>query len=133
MRGLICIPTIGSVFTLAQPWSFMLYEEHRNNDFGNKIYPARDWNRYSPRGTEPQEVHLPEGTKLKVDRIYVRQGGGDFDSVTFRLKKGDRPGDKTIYGRFWVKLGDVNRIVCDWDEDTVKRNIHPLELLALES
>jgi len=54
-----------------------------------------------------------------VSRIYIRQNNGDYDSITFSIKKGDCP-DKKVYGRFWVKLGDANRITCEWDMDTVK-------------
>ncbi len=35
------------------------------------------------------------------------------------------PGRKDIYGRFWAKLGDVNRIRCSWDQDTIKQTEGP--------
>lgn len=60
-----------------------------------------------------------EGTELKVGRIYIRQGGQEFDSVTFSSKQWvSAVGDplftasrklKTI--RFWAKLADVNNMV----------------------
>lgn len=62
------------------------------------------------------------GTRLKFDRYYIRQGKGEFDSVTFRTDCWvSQPGDplfsrKFINGRkvkslrFWAKLDDVNRI-----------------------
>lgn len=66
-------------------------------------------------------VSLPAGTKLKVQRIYIRQGQKGFDSVTFTVSglpadAGDKapalvkkkPKD---IGRFWVKLADANQIV----------------------
>ncbi|ATW58087.1 hypothetical protein CNR34_00154 [Pseudomonas phage nickie] len=61
-------------------------------------------------------------TRLKIDRIYIRQGQGDFDSVTFRsdcwmsnlgdplFTKKYVNGRKVPSIRFWAKLADVNRI-----------------------
>lgn len=114
------IPTIRTRLKLTRSWTFILHKEHRNNDFAGRIGAAvksgkwsHDWN------SSEVPVTLPEGTVLIVDRVYIRQGNGAYDSITFRLKKGDCP-VKTIYGRFWAKLGDVNRIVCEWDMETVK-------------
>lgn len=131
---IITIPTIGTILTLASPWVFSLYHEDRNRKFLVKLG-------IEPRGSswgrdlERSEVVLPEKTKLVVDRIYVRKGSSDFDSITFRLKKGDYPENKKIFGRFWVKLGDVNRIRCEWEEETVKRDskVSPLMQLAAEA
>lgn len=54
-------------------------------------------------------VTLPAGTCLEVDRIYIRQKSGEFDSVTFKIRA-DR---KSPYNnvRFWVKRSDANNIV----------------------
>ena len=54
---------------------------------------------------------LPAGTILKIDRIYIRKGKSEFDSITFVIKK--HPDDKRgalIRGRFWAKLPEVNGI-----------------------
>ncbi|NTX18023.1 hypothetical protein [Burkholderia cepacia] len=58
---------------------------------------------------------IPAGALLTVDRIFVRRGAADFDSVTFWLKASKVP--VTINGRqvkksvrFWAKLDDVNLI-----------------------
>ena len=51
---------------------------------------------------------LPRGTRLKVARIYVRHGAGDFDSITFTINK--HPTDKKLKARFWCKLNDANKI-----------------------
>lgn len=57
-------------------------------------------------------VTLPKGTQLKVDRIYIRQGGESFASVTFRTTK-IGPEVKFRSKRFWVKLREANEIVAD--------------------
>lgn len=65
---------------------------------------------------------LPTNTILNVNRIYIRQGLGEYDSITFnvddcpiselkskKMKGGLRKG--TL--RFWAKLDDVNTIRCN--------------------
>lgn len=64
---------------------------------------------------------LPAGTVLSVDRIYIRKGVGDFDSITFLITDcpDKRFAPKKARGflpggcRFWVKLDEANRIECD--------------------
>ena len=58
------------------------------------------------------KVTFPKGTQLKVARIYIRQGGESFASVTFRTTK-ICPNKKFAGKRFWVKLRDANEIVAD--------------------
>lgn len=65
-------------------------------------------------------------TRLKIDRIYLRQGSGDFDSVTFRsdcwvvdtghplFAKKYVKGKKVQSIRFWAKLDDVNRMIGEF-------------------
>lgn len=152
--GIVSIPTIGSRLTLAEPWAFVLVGERRNTDFWNKVHGkpttaevterwtgeyydktqpgGEDGQRY-PRVYATKETSLPAGTVLRVDRIYIKQGGENFDSVTFRVEKmpGDdakpkhepfkKKGSARSVGRFWAKLHDANRIVCEWDEATVPR------------
>jgi len=130
----ITIPTIGSDLILAEPWAFMLYHEGRNAKFltslghtfgqGIEVDSGRENYQGDRLKDTASEVALPTGTKLKVDRIYIKKGAGAFDSVTFSMKKGNYPGDKQKSGRFWAKLNDVNRIVCTWDEETLKRFTH---------
>ena len=62
-------------------------------------------------------------TELIIDRYYIRQGSGDFDSVTFRsncwmsalgdplFTKKYVNGRKIKSIRFWAKLSDVNKMV----------------------
>lgn len=59
------------------------------------------------------EVTFPVGTQLSVDRIYIRRGAESFNSVTFRTTK-ICPEKILRSGRFWVKLKDANKIVCDF-------------------
>lgn len=78
-----------------------------------------DW---SNAGTK---VTLPAKTELVIDRIYIRKGNAAYDSITFYIEKCPldekfAQGKKKPSGgfggkgraRFWVKLKDANRIVC---------------------
>lgn len=56
-------------------------------------------------------VTLPAGTTLVVRRIFIRQGAGDFDSVTFSARVGKKS------HRFWVKLEDANNIMFEETAD----------------
>lgn len=47
---------------------------------------------------------LPKGSVLTVDRIYIRKGAADFDSISFWLV-----GSKL---KFWARLDNVNEIHC---------------------
>jgi len=125
----IAIPTIGSVFRLVQPWNFMLYVEHRNHSLYNAVFgtdsyvnDARSHNRnQQDGGLFGRTCVLPTGTRLKVDRIYIRKGIADYDSVTLVLPKKGCPDNPTLHGRFWVKLHDINRISCQWELATLRR------------
>lgn len=48
---------------------------------------------------------LVKGTKLKVDRIYIRKGASDYSSVSFFLHDGSKKRK-----RFFLKLSDVTKI-----------------------
>lgn len=81
--------------TLTAPWTFSLIHEKRNKtliaglglEFNGTGYGTLV--RY-PEGNrwvfKEDTATLPTGTTLKVDRIYIRKGGGDFDSVTFYVE-----------------------------------------------
>lgn len=64
------------------------------------------------------ETILPAGTRLKLDRIYIRKGKEDFSSLSFyiedspdaRIAKGKAKGFKKGRMRFWARLDDCNRI-----------------------
>lgn len=87
----VWIPRLGDKLILKSDWTFKLYAEQRNKslmDFFD-LPPGRS-----------QEVTIPRGMILKVERIYIRRNQKTFDSVTFRWEK----------CRFWAKLDDVNTI-----------------------
>lgn len=126
------IPEIGDEIVLEQPWSFTLYNpqyESRNNDLLEALCEkTAELKHYSGasfdpiRYTYPEEntVTLPEGTKLKVDRIYIRKGASDYSSLSFFVTDTSHPklqpsktvgrGFKKGRKRFWAKLSDVNEI-----------------------
>lgn len=65
------------------------------------------------------QVTLPAGTKLKIDRIYIRKGNTEFSSISFlapELPKvtcyayNNWEKDKLQRIRFWVKLTECNNI-----------------------
>jgi len=72
-------------------------------------------------GVTEIKVILPAGTSLKVDRIYIRKGKGEYSSITFFA---DGLGETIVPAsglawrrqydakkkklRFWAKLADVN-------------------------
>lgn len=120
------IPPLGTEITLAEPWTFDLYREFRNDSLISILgvkFPEAD---YYERLKQKESVTLPAGSVLKVDRLYIKKGQGDFDSVTFYLKGASKPGYKRSYvggdgkertytvpkkaARFWVKLHDANKI-----------------------
>jgi hypothetical protein len=103
------IPTIGDAFVLTTDWSFHLHHESRNcgmadalgKPFGGSWYHNPD---------KPQDVTLEATTELVVDRIYIRQGADEFDSLTFVIKQ--CPREVLVGERFWAKLHEVNTIQC---------------------
>jgi len=128
----ILIPTVGTVFTLQHPWALVIMGEYRNRKFLDSLKAfglKNDAGTFKQEGSsigghthtlKGNETVFPAGTKLKVDRIYIKKGASAFDSITFILKKGDFPGFPKLNGRFWAKLYDVNRIICKFDNSTLK-------------
>jgi hypothetical protein len=113
----IFIPSIGTVLTLEKPWTFSIYAEKRNNRFIDELRGCgvnipqekrSDTWWYGSGATLLCDVSLPTGTTLTVNRIYIRQGNKEFDSVSFMVKT--IVNGIKIKGRFWVKLSDVNTI-----------------------
>lgn len=98
------IPPLGTEFKLKQDWIFDLHTESRNADMWRQYF-KKDYYDYD-KIPESKQIGIPVNSELKVDRIYIRQGQKDFNSVTFRVKF---PGEKKSY-RFWAKLDDVNKI-----------------------
>lgn len=98
------VAPLGTVLRLTKDWTFTLKHEHRNAALHKAFKtPPRDWGSKEP---DPV-VTLPAGSVLKLDRIYVRKGVSDYDSLTFYLKAAHK-GD--MYGRFFVSLTDCNNM-----------------------
>ena len=55
-------------------------------------------------------VTIPKDTKLIVDRIFIRAGASNYDSVTFRIPKTKK---SKLHGRFWVKLDNANELIYE--------------------
>lgn len=113
------IPSIGDKLEVAEDWTFHLYREHRNLALLQAlgfVDQERRYYYYAGRGNESAgEVTIPEGTRLTVDRIYIRKGAKEFDSITFILDR-KTCSDERIANtkgkpmRFWVKLADINGV-----------------------
>jgi hypothetical protein len=135
------IPTIGTLLTLGKEWTFTAVAEYRNrglmdyltatgvveNEAPRYIGSGRDYARY--------ECTLPRGTRLRVDRIYIRKGAPDFDSLTFWALDLGSSGSRTAFApknavRFWAKLADVNTMVVT-DKLEPARKAKPLPIRAI--
>lgn len=128
------IPSIGDEIQLTQAWEFPLYSEHRNIGLFYRLRPGSNLSWGSKASIM---VKLEKGTILRVDRIYIRKGKSDWDSVSFYIvqapndskrqpvnKRTSRPWgssetiteentklvEKLKGARFWAKLEDVNTI-----------------------
>lgn len=92
-----------------------------NNDIAaRRVDPVRGKELLDAFDAARWDVTLPEGTVLILDRLYIRKGTGDFDSLTFMVesipdgvfrhpptKKNEAFGRKP---RFWASLTDCNRM-----------------------
>jgi hypothetical protein len=103
------IPTVGAIFDLTKDWKVSIHNDYRNSKFQDKVLGESDTGRRY--NDPPTEITVPKGSRLKVKRIYVRQGKEEYDSVTFTLVK--HATDKKIKASFWAKLNDVNKIEFD--------------------
>lgn len=78
------------------------------------------------RKTLAKRVTLLSGTLLMVDRIYIRKGAEEFDSISFYCKlpyatKTYKTIDSVAWSaRFWAKLEDCNDIEFNTVE-TIRR------------
>ena len=108
-----CVPSLGTKIQLAEDWKFKLYHEMRNESLWNLLNEKKFSYNWRADDPEPVSITLPKGTVLSIDRIYVRRGKSEYDSLTFNListthNKLQVKGRK----RFWAKLADVNSIKC---------------------
>ena len=131
------IPRLGDQIRLTKAWDFALYNESRNMSLlevlGDTRKQAYPWS-HSPVEMTGVTATIPEGTILKIDRIYIRKGNEEFDSVSFTwpgMRTRTRIEERTVTNytgsntietsvikekiparpvRFWAKLDDVNKI-----------------------
>lgn len=119
------IPHLRDRIRVTEDFTFPLHRESRNDEgvFGFEFEYGDDQRKWWPHDTiitsrtyrngtpfvhtehvfHPIDVTIPAGTILGVDRIFIRQGARDYDSVTFRSY-----GEGLPKGRFWIKLDDLN-------------------------
>lgn len=122
------VPAVGDALRLEADWTFKLVQERRNSSLMDVF--GIEWRARSPEyrssGYPRDDVTLPKGTVLAVDRVYVRSdksGWGDsskFNSLTFLVRSCP---DKRVKGRvrFWASLSDVNRIECSYHVGGLKQ------------
>jgi len=131
----IYIPSVGDELRLTSDWTFGLYNEDRNSTLMEVLKDTRPLGyTYSKVVTiDSIPATIPAGEILKVDRIYIRKGKEEFDSITFywkNMRTEPRIEEHPIYPtpgvvatreiriprypvRFWVKLDDANKIEFD--------------------
>lgn len=113
------IPPLGTKLKLTERWDFTLHNEYRNESLRTALGIGNDDGYHSKKRDPDVLIGLPAGTILTVDRIYIRKGCGDFDSVTFWLdgKKAIKDISKGVglkgKKRFWAKLQDVNTMLAE--------------------
>ena len=104
------IPPLGTKLRLTKSWPFSLLCEERNKSLWN-LSTGRAVMENIPllhRRGQAQFVKLHAGDKLTVDRIFIRAGSENYDSVTFK-------GTVKFHGvfhrvRFWVPLMYANQL-----------------------
>lgn len=131
---ILCMPTVGQKVRVldGQEWTFRLYQEYRNESLytfvgkpllplhqrsfyddyegGQKAYEAARAGKAEYPPLKHIIVSLPGETVLTIDRIFLRKGNSEFDSISFILNGAKLAGEKGVRARvrFWVKLEDVN-------------------------
>lgn len=102
------IPEIGTELLLTSDWDFPLYMEFRNIKNCYRLFGIKTED-MPYDSSKSFNVSIKAGSILKVDRIYIKKGLSSFSSITFNVTYPD----KKTKGRFWAKLKDVNKIVCE--------------------
>jgi hypothetical protein len=125
---ILCMPTVGQKVRVldGQGWVIKLYQERRNESLYEYVGQPLSTDRcfyddyvggqaaFTWDVSEPERKHIkvtiPAGSILTIDRIYLRKGAAEFDSVTFILNGAKLAGKVGAQSRvrFWVKLDDVN-------------------------
>lgn len=131
----LAIPSIGDAFRLTEDWTFPCFFESRNLNFIRYKRPgvikddARAWDLDTNQSVP---LTIPKESILTVQRIYIRSGKKEWDSLSFSVREPSLPVEpepattgrgrkksavpkKTakITGKFWAKLRDVNEIECE--------------------
>ncbi len=125
------IPSIGDEIRLLEDWTFPCFRAGGNYNFINKLRPDTDG-----QDVESVAVTIPKGAVLSVQRIYIRSGKKEWDSLTFSLRslpippkpepetptksrksKTPKKTSKKASGRFWAKLRDVNGVEFELVEE----------------
>lgn len=120
MSRQLYVPHVGATLELAEPWTFNLYDERRNDaliaqacsedeqvaqDLQQRREEARRVRRYYDGLRLVCPYTFPVGTVLRIDRLYVRRGDqAAYDSLSFVVVGAQ----KRV--RFWAKLADCNKI-----------------------
>jgi hypothetical protein len=100
----ISVPVIGDKFILKNSITTNIVFDGQNKIFVKNLIKDEPANL-----GDKIEITLLEGTTLKVQRVYIRQGAGaDFNSVTFRISK-DNPSGLPD-GRFFLPIDVVNTL-----------------------
>lgn len=93
------IPRLGDTLVLKKDWTFSVLNEYRNVSLlaymdirspsgSTYVDEKRDLYRFYREhypNTHRWSCTLGRGVKLRVDRIYIRKGAREFDSVSFLL------------------------------------------------
>lgn len=143
----LMMPTVGSKLKLLEPWTFCLFHERRNDSLGIRLGLNPNTFGYGKFVFDDKHVQrsvyavsnvtLPAGTTLKVERIYIKRGSSDYDSLTFTVQscpiqlnevectslfKISNPDsgrtNRNSKPRFWVKLYDANSIQFEEIDDS---------------
>lgn len=113
------VPRPGESIRLTQDWEFTLHSEDRNETLIRFL--GHDYQRHWGPSTPLCTAKIPAGSVLKIDRVYIRKGMPDWDSITFHWK-GRKLAARTeeVFGRmtkipaktvrFWVKLDETRTI-----------------------
>ena len=130
------IPELGDEIRLIADWNFGLYNEDRNTSLMAYMADFREPGYFWRKDVAPIPCTIPAGAVLKIDRIYIRKGQEDFNSITFCWQGMAIPAHmeeittyvwlpdgKGVYQptgklrkvpkkpiRFWAKMSDVNTI-----------------------
>jgi hypothetical protein len=106
------VPDIGDTLKLAKDWKFYLQQEHRQHldleQFGTGKSVSKDSIQFYRDQENFNEVIIPKGSVIKVDRVYIRKGASGFSSISFILI--ETGGKKIKAQRFWAHLRECNKI-----------------------